>query len=306
MLAWAAHTRRQATRSGKGVMAKTLPYFRWFPADAETDDDYASMTNSQVGLYHRLLNRAWLNYGIPNDPEAIRKMLRLDAREFRRDWEQVRHKFVADPQQLNRLVNPRMEEERSHAKAKSFANQRIGNANALRTRSVSNANETRSAHNARYESESGSGFSCFSGNARAGEIPIPSKSVAPVSPDRFREWLQPWPRVADADSACRAWLSVVNSPADESAAFAARDRYLASDEVSRGVIQAPERWLFVQARSGWAGKWPGKARDPDELAGEEARERNRKIEAMIEEEKNAKRNGSKGSGPAVAGAPRIS
>ena len=123
-------------------MSKSYPYFKWYPADAETDDVYSGMTNAQVGMYHRLLNRAWLNNGIPSDPEEIRKILRMERREFARDWPIVAQKFRATSAEndttsaeVGRLFNPRMEEERGKMLAKSLANQRIGNANAFKSRS---------------------------------------------------------------------------------------------------------------------------------------------------------------------------
>lgn len=77
-------------------------------------------------------------------------------------------------------------------------------------------------------------------------------------PDRFAEFIEPWPRVAKPDQAARMWISVIDTPADEAAAFAARDRYLASEEVSRGIVGDPARWLQDQKSAKWAGKWPGK------------------------------------------------
>ncbi len=90
--------------------------------------------------------------------------------------------------------------------------------------------------------------------------PTHTKSVrAPeLSGSAFKDWIDPWPRISDFDSAARAWISVIKDPDSEAAAFSARDRYLASDEVSRGVVAAPHKWLFEQSRSGWAGKWPPK------------------------------------------------
>ena len=81
-------------------------------------------------------------------------------------------------------------------------------------------------------------------------------ALSVVRPDRFAEFIEPWPRVANPDHAARAWLSCVDTPGDESLAFAARDRYLASDEVSRGVTMDPARWLMDQKSAKWVGKWP--------------------------------------------------
>ena len=74
--------------------------------------------------------------------------------------------------------------------------------------------------------------------------------------DRFSEFIEPWPRVANPDHAARCWLSCIDTPADEGLAFAARDRYLSSDEVSRGVVMDPAKFLMEQKNAKWAGKWP--------------------------------------------------
>lgn len=85
-----------------------------------------------------------------------------------------------------------------------------------------------------------------------------AREIRAAPPERFVEWLRPWPRVGKPDAACQAWLSVVVTPEDETSAFAARDRYLASDEVARNIIQEPAAWLYDQGRGGFSGRWPGK------------------------------------------------
>ena len=71
----------------------------------------------------------------------------------------------------------------------------------------------------------------------------------------FRSFLEPWPRCADQDGAARAWLSVEGDE-HKTEAFACRDRYLASEEVSRGVVQEPKKFIFEQGKNGWSGRWP--------------------------------------------------
>lgn len=77
--------------------------------------------------------------------------------------------------------------------------------------------------------------------------------------DRFSDWLRPWPRVPNPDQALRWWISVVKTPAHVEGAFAARDRYLSSEEVSRGIVQDPGKFLEQQSRGAWNGKWPSVA-----------------------------------------------
>ena len=84
--------------------------------------------------------------------------------------------------------------------------------------------------------------------------------VCPETIDRFSEFAAPWPRVANPDNAARSWISCVDTAADEALAFAARDRYLASDEVSRGIVMDLARWIMEQKSAKWAGKWPAPAK----------------------------------------------
>jgi hypothetical protein len=79
-----------------------------------------------------------------------------------------------------------------------------------------------------------------------------------VRADRFAEFLAPWPRVANPEFCLRAWLSSVESADDEAAAFAARDRYLSSDEFSRGIVMDATKWLVEQKTANWKGRWPSK------------------------------------------------
>jgi hypothetical protein len=100
-------------------MAKAFPYFRWFPADAEGDDFYASLTDAEGWTYHRLLNRSWLNEGIPSDLDELAKVLGKTRAYIDRVWPKLRKRWVASPNNSEKLVNPRQEEERTHAQSKS-------------------------------------------------------------------------------------------------------------------------------------------------------------------------------------------
>ena len=54
-------------------MSRELPYFRWYPADAESDEKYSAMTDEELGFFHRCLNKAWKNDGLPAD--SVRRAL---------------------------------------------------------------------------------------------------------------------------------------------------------------------------------------------------------------------------------------
>jgi uncharacterized protein YdaU (DUF1376 family) len=95
---------------------KKLPYFKMYPADADTDENFRLMTFEQRGMYWTLLNHAWLNDGLPPSIEDIRDLCRLAQADFDRMWERVSKCFeIVD----GRLRNRRQERERAEVRSKS-------------------------------------------------------------------------------------------------------------------------------------------------------------------------------------------
>ena len=103
-------------------------------------------------------------------------------------------------------------------------------------------------------SESGSVFK------NGGDKEKPS-TAEQLSESEIRAYLEPFPRIANPDEGIRAVMSVIDRRC-LAAAVACRDRYLASGEVARGAIQEAATWIFTQAKTGWAGKWPTRATPP--------------------------------------------
>lgn len=114
-------------------MSKALPYFRWYPADAEVDEKYIMMTNEELGFFHRCLNKSWRNGGIPADPCARARLFSQPQRIIDKLWEVVGKCFVESTADPSRLVNPRQEKEREYAQTKSARASK-----AIRTRYDSN------------------------------------------------------------------------------------------------------------------------------------------------------------------------
>lgn len=71
----------------------------------------------------------------------------------------------------------------------------------------------------------------------------------------FQTFWDKYPLKDGKDLCCQLWLSVV-TPESESAALACLSRYLASDQVARGILKSPRNWLHDAARDGWAADWP--------------------------------------------------
>lgn len=238
------HVAHRPTQEGV-ELPKILPFFKWYPADADTDANFRAMSDAEIGFYIRCLNHSWINEGIPADPKERARVLHTRLDTANRYWERVGKCFVTSSSHPERLTNSRQEMERGLASQKS-----LKATESVKARYERTTNEPIRAF-ARADSVSVSVSDAVSKGGAGG------KSLAVVSrpSDRFAEWLGPWPRVAEPDAAARAWTSVVDTAEKEAAAFAARDRYLASDEVSRGVVMDPAKWLFAQTPH-FSGKWP--------------------------------------------------
>lgn len=303
------------------------------------------MTDREVGFYHRCLNLAWINDGLPADEKELARVMRVTPAYLRKVWKRISLCWYEED---GRLRNIRQEEERKSANEKSekrsssatlgqkdgpgfiyFARRtegsvKIGSTNNVARRlaqiryrcqdmvvlvkklSVSSMVKEEVRIHKLFENKRISGEwyalsqedidsitpgvidggdSTYHPSSRAYDyvsVSVSSKENSSsskrgvqggefrvtklISPDRFQEWLKPWPRVSAVDAAAQAWISVINGTEDESKAFAARDRYLASAEVARNVIMEPARWLYEQARGNWEGKWPAPAAPPKMLS----------------------------------------
>jgi len=100
-------------------MPKAYPYFRWYPADADTDQKFRVMDDADLGFYLRCLNHAWLNGGIPADPIERARALKTPLKRANKRWERVGQCFTNSREQNAMLINPRQESEREYAVQKS-------------------------------------------------------------------------------------------------------------------------------------------------------------------------------------------
>ncbi len=93
-------------------MAKS-PAYQHYAADFLTDT--ASWTNEEVGAYQRLLDYAWINRGIPQDPARIAIIVSVSADYFQEKlWPTLSTKWIQNGH--GNLVNPRQEIEREKQK----------------------------------------------------------------------------------------------------------------------------------------------------------------------------------------------
>ncbi len=98
-------------------MSKTLPYYKWYPADAQTDMEYRAMSYEERGFYLSCLDLAWINEGLPTDMKELARAMNIRLDTLNRLWKRVGRKFE---QSGTKLVNARQERERSEATSKSL------------------------------------------------------------------------------------------------------------------------------------------------------------------------------------------
>lgn len=241
-------------------MAAKLPYFRWYPADAESDAKYSAMCLAERGLYHAALNYAWTNNGLPVEVAEVARVLRLTPREFLKHWPRVSVCFeIID----GKLRNGRQEEERADAnekglKASLSAKRRwTGDANALRRHMPTHCEGNARAYGSDYDAS----FLKKRGVGKNNEIATES---------RFREWWEIWSAVRGThheNEAAQAYISVAGGI--EVDVLECTRSYLASlDNPAKGYN--PHTFLFEQVGSGFRGRWPASISNARESATEKA------------------------------------
>lgn len=124
---------------------------------------------------------------------------------------------------------------------------------------------------------------------RASEGQIQFPDFAPW----WKRWCELTGRRLRESMACQAWLSVVTSDLAPAAA-ACLERYGASDEVQRGIVSNPDRWLYDQARDKFAGEWqsrnvpPTRSEEPQVTSVAEFDRQRREHDAKTRESLRAK------------------
>lgn len=87
--------------------------FLFWARDWLTDESVVLMSPAAKGIYIDLLCHCWLEGSIPACPTQCSRIARLDAEAFAELWRELAPLFVEHASEPGRLVNKRMEEERS-------------------------------------------------------------------------------------------------------------------------------------------------------------------------------------------------
>lgn len=88
---------------------KDGPAYQYYAADF--DEATAAWTNEEVGIYQRLLNYAWINEGLPDDPRRLAMIVRCGFKKFQKRWTNIEKKWTKKGNGF--LVNNKMEEVRA-------------------------------------------------------------------------------------------------------------------------------------------------------------------------------------------------
>lgn len=81
------------------------------------------------------------------------------------------------------------------------------------------------------------------------------KPLSKTFPVWFARWTALTKRKQREQDAMRAWIGVVDED-EADLVMACLERYGRSDEVARGVVCNPDKWIYDQSQDGWAGDWP--------------------------------------------------
>jgi hypothetical protein len=127
--------------SGAGGCLKRLPYYKMYPQDFDCDEKVRLLNMKEAGLFLFALNHAWVNDGLPSEPDEIARVLRVPLRDFRLSWPRVSVMFAADC--CGRLRNKRQEAERLEATSKSLKATESINVRWKSDTNVSKTNEVR-------------------------------------------------------------------------------------------------------------------------------------------------------------------
>lgn len=233
-------------------MGKALPYFRWYPADAETDEKYSCLSDPELGFFHRCLNKSWINEGLPSDLDKLAAMMHVSRKYVDRMWGAVGQCFQLTEDIPQRYVNRRQEEERSYARSKS---QKA--TDSVRTRYERRTNDLPRA----YESVFVSVADFNSKKEVLRENPKPTGASkpppGPAMSERFEDFWERYPVKDGKPITFGVWVSLVNIE-NESLVFSCLDRYLASDRGGRSP-KNPSNWLHDCSRDEWKSDWPASA-----------------------------------------------
>ena len=100
-----------------GLDALTMKERSGMPYDVvayEADDLAMQLSESEEGLFHRMLRRAWMNGSIPSDLKDLTNICRTNYNRMKKAWIRVSPLWIPHPSLPGRLINSKQESERDY------------------------------------------------------------------------------------------------------------------------------------------------------------------------------------------------
>ena len=263
---------------------KALPYFKWYPADAECDQNFRAMDDADIGFYIRCLNHAWINGSLPADPKERARVLRTRLDTANKRWVRVGKCFVNSTLYPEQLINLRQETERSLASLKSLkaaesVNHRYERNTNEALRALATESETESETDTKKETHTQ--IPCVRAALPSLRKPNADDLNGQTSPN-FEQWFSIWAAVrgnAYRPHAFQAYVSTVLL-ARESDAMECAQSYVAGPGSDSSHGYRPDNFLYEMARDSFKTRWPTQQRAPER--------RETAIESAIRKAKEAK------------------
>lgn len=95
------------------MAAERRPAFQFYPKDFLTDEKVVLMSNTEVGIYLRLLCFCWLERTLPIETESLAQMARIPIKQFTKLWEKSVLRTCFQVGDDGRLHHKRLDEERT-------------------------------------------------------------------------------------------------------------------------------------------------------------------------------------------------
>lgn len=222
---------------------RKLPYFEWYPADCDTDENVRAMNDRELGFHVRCLNHAWVNGSIPADVRELARVLGRSVAYVRSVWGRVGQCFVVS-EEAGRLVSRRQEEQRR--KAEVISKRNTTNVRNRYDKSTTVATTVAESYG-------------FGSTTRGRAIGV---GVSGSISSKFPEFWKLYARIRSVgeDRAAQAWISL-ECDGQAQAVFDCLSGYLESRDVLAGAVMNGDKWLWENARNGWKSRWPAAVRE---------------------------------------------
>lgn len=105
---------------------KKAPAFQFYPRDFLTDEKVVLMSNTEIGIYMRLLSYCWLENTLPMETAALARFAKMPIKQFTKLWENSVVRTCFHVEDDGRLHHKRLDIER--AKQGRFSRRQSDNA----------------------------------------------------------------------------------------------------------------------------------------------------------------------------------